>query len=313
MIAPCSPTSGTMSSWDIAALRSMGPVRLPQTHGYTSGLLAILLILSASVAFLTVTGPNWRLDLGDAGPPAILTVMSKNPMDITGHRFGRLIAAFEVEPSRRRDGRKSRWFLTVCDCGSSKSVMMNSLNRGLTRSCGCLASELAAKHISKVRYKHGATSNRRMTPEFKTWRSMIRRCESPSSASFKRYGAVGIKVCDRWRGSFANFLEDMGSKPCAEHTIDRLDNAKGYFPGNCRWATKDEQVLNRKRIRWITIGDTTMCIRDWAAARQMEQTKVAARLRLGWTAEQALDMAPRPQSSCPGSFSPKQRLDTSSG
>lgn len=90
------------------------------------------------------------------------------------------------------------------------------------------------------RHGHASTSGR--SPTYLTWMSMHYRCERPQNASFSRYGAIGIGVCDRW-SSFDAFLEDMGVRP-EGMTLDRIDRTRGYEPGNCRWATVYEQARN---------------------------------------------------------------------
>lgn len=77
---------------------------------------------------------------------------------------------------------------------------------------------------------------------------MLARCENPNDLAYKNYGARGISVCERWR-SLANFAQDMGEKPSAAHTLERINNDGNYEPGNCKWATKIEQNNNQRPKR----------------------------------------------------------------
>lgn len=90
--------------------------------------------------------------------------------------------------------------------------------------------------------------------EFNSWRAARSRCTNVKNNEYPRYGGSGIRMCDRWMVSFANFMSDMGPKPSRSHTIERVDQLKGYTPSNCVWATKLEQNINTGTYRNNTSG-----------------------------------------------------------
>jgi hypothetical protein len=118
---------------------------------------------------------------------------------------------------------------------------------------------------------------------------MIARCENHRHRYYANYGGRGITVCDPWRGSFAAFLADVGPKPSAKHTLDRVDNERGYEPGNCRWATRVEQAQNKRTSRVLTIDGRTMSAPQWSPEVGLDRRTIQYRMRaLGWPAERAL-------------------------
>lgn len=126
-----------------------------------------------------------------------------------------------------------------CDCGIEKKISVHSVKAGETKSCGCF-------RISKAK-THGMSK----LPEYAIWISMKARCCNEGNNDYKDYGGRGITVCDRWLHSFEKFIEDMGVRENQKLTLDRVDNEKGYYPENCRWATQSEQACNR-RITGVT-------------------------------------------------------------
>ncbi len=100
---------------------------------------------------------------------------------------------------------------------------------------------------------------------YHTWQGMIQRCEYAGHVDFHNYGGRGVRVCQRWRLSFAAFMEDMGPRPSTRHSIDRFpDPAGNYEPGNCRWATMKEQQNNKRNNRIFTFQGRTMTMAQWA-------------------------------------------------
>lgn len=198
-------------------------------------------------------------------------------IDLVGQRFERLLVLFESE----RRGAHRYWFCQ-CDCGNEKVVRHGHLLSGRTRSCGCLCT------IGLGRRQHGNPYLGPKTHTYKIWSGLIKRCYDAKAENFHLYGGRGITVCERWH-SFEAFLTDMGERPSKELTIERLDNERGYEPGNCAWRTKKDQANNRRSSRIIEWNGERRTLQQWAEATGISSSAISSRIDgLGWTVQQAL-------------------------
>jgi hypothetical protein len=195
---------------------------------------------------------------------------------IAGKVFGRLTA---IKPLRVSN--KNMVWLCQCSCGKETEVLRTNLvsKRSNTRSCGCFQLD----NVIALMTKHGGASIKgatasRCSAEYRAWRAMKVRCTVSSIKQFHNYGGRGIKVCDRWMDSFESFLEDMGRKPTSKHTLDRKDNDKDYAPDNCRWATYQEQALNKTTTFRIE-GKT---LHGWSIECGIPAERLKSRIGRGW-------------------------------
>jgi hypothetical protein len=165
-----------------------------------------------------------------------------NFIDMRGRRVGRWSVLREVPRKRPHNG--ARW-LCKCDCGTLKEMDGTSLREGTSRSCGCLQ-----KHLLTT---HGMSR----TKEYYTWQGILRRCLNQQSDHYPDYGGRGIKVCARWqgKGGFIRFIMDVGAKPFAGASLDRIDNEGDYEPGNVRWADAKTQANNRRNSKHVEMSD----------------------------------------------------------
>lgn len=203
-------------------------------------------------------------------------------VQLTDAVIGQKFSMWTVVAIRRQARSK---VLCRCDCGSERWLAWWTVKAGETKSCGCAAERMRAV----TRTKHGYAG----TPTYQTWTNMKGRCGRPSHTHYEYYGARGIRVCERWM-KFKNFLEDMGVKPDG-HSIDRIDNSKGYEPGNCRWATHKQQMNNFRRNHVAIIGGQERTLSEWADASGTNYGTVHSRLRRGKPIEEAIFKAAKPR------------------
>ena len=134
------------------------------------------------------------------------------------------------------------------------------------------------------RYYHGMNKTR----PYSIWWSMITRCCKESSGSYLRYGAIGITVCDEWK-KFDNFWKDMGDGYFNRATIDRIDNTKGYYKENCRWATIKEQARNKKSVKLYDFNGEKLVASEIDERLGFKKGTFRGRIKLGWSIEKALN------------------------
>ena len=127
----------------------------------------------------------------------------------------------------------------LCDCGNTTVISIDHYKRSKIVSCGC--------HHKKITSETLKTHGLSKTPEYKVWQGMKGRCHNPNHADYYNYGARGITVSDEWRNSFETFINDMGERPTATSTIERIDGTKGYSKDNCCWIEKSLQSGNRRK------------------------------------------------------------------
>jgi hypothetical protein len=206
------------------------------------------------------------------------------PAPSMGTRFGRLVVISEPF---------GRYKVTCrCDCGVEKAIRYDHLSSeagsGKAASCGCLNRE----KTSEANTTHGKLRGYQRPPEYAIWQQMINRCHrQPGTKYAKNHGDRGIEVCTRWRWSFENFLADMGPRPGGkrEYTIERIKNERNYEPGNCRWATYQEQANNTRTNRLLTYDGRTMTLAEWARERKINPGTLISRLdRSLWSTRRAL-------------------------
>lgn len=194
--------------------------------------------------------------------------------DLTGKRFGALLVKRSV-----RTGNGYDWECQ-CDCGATVVVRGNVLKTKQRRCRNCMGPY----------NEHGEGPRGRCTAEYRAWSSMISRCERPATRSYPYYGGRGIHVCTEWRRSYVAFLRDVGRRPSAQHSLDRIDCNGHYEPGNVRWATAQEQRRNRRDFKTYVVDGQALTVGELALRAGVKLSTMWARLKSGIEPSAALRM-----------------------
>lgn len=198
-------------------------------------------------------------------------------MDVKiGTRVGRLIV-IAIEHIRSPTTSKMEWwFVATCDCGTRTRGRVSNLKSD-TKSCGCLRREVIAERSRT----HGESR----TPLWEMWQSMFERCKYKSE-----YLNKGIQVAPVWHDyeNFKSYVAQMPKRPSKSYSLDRIDNAGDYEPGNVRWASPKEQARNRDSNTLITVDGETLCVSAWAERLGASSAAIYGRLKRGWSERDAV-------------------------
>ena len=167
-----------------------------------------------------------------------------------------------------------------CSCGTpARLYLVEHLRSGNTKSCGCLNRKLAADR----KRTHGVSCG----VHYSRWKGIMGRCYNPKFPNYKYYGARGIGVYDGWHdpAAFSAGLPD-GYFHGAE--LDRIDNEKGYEPGNCRWVTRSRNQNNRRDNPLVEFDGMALTYTQWSDLTGINPITIRTRIRRGWDVGRAL-------------------------
>lgn len=172
---------------------------------------------------------------------------------------------------------RDRAVLAQCICGKVKVYLLNNIERGRSKSCGC----------SQVRpITHGLSKHRL----YWIFTSMSDRCKNTKARFYHRYGGRGIKICSEWEHNFKKFYDWAIQNGWQEGLeIDRINNDGNYEPSNCRWATDKEECRNRSTNKIIEFNGEKRCVAEWCELHNITQQVFYKRRKRGWDIKRALE------------------------
>lgn len=192
-----------------------------------------------------------------------------------GQKFGKLTI---LSRCKEPDKYGQKLYKCKCDCGNITYVRGNRLERGETRSCGCL------KYLGNAT-THGMSR----TALYSRYTSIKSRCYNKHDQAYTNYGARGIVVCDEWKHSFETFYNWAMENGYKEGlTIDRIDHDGNYEPSNCRWVDMKTQQNNKRNNVYLTYNEKTQTAKQWSEELDIKHYLILQRHSRGWTDEECL-------------------------
>lgn len=200
-----------------------------------------------------------------------------NVKDLTGQRFGRLVA---IEPTKQRNRGAVVW-RCKCDCGTECLTTSTSLIRG-KKSCGCLKHEILSKQAKEQKHRliHGMVR----TKDYYRWTEIKKRCQNPNCKNYPNYGGRGIKVCDEWCQDFQSYYDYVSKLPHygeEGYSLDRINNDGDYEPGNVRWATRTMQARNKQDTVRVNYEGLQYTLYELSQVYDVKPKTIYARYRRG--------------------------------
>lgn len=194
-----------------------------------------------------------------------------------GTSFGFWTTLEEVPPKK-----KNRRFLCRCQCGTEREVCLSSLVAGSSKCCGCVGDQKTSERNKIPADRNPSRIKISNLPEYVSWSHIKARCLNPKSKSWGDYGGRGITICDEWRNDFFAFYHHVGSRPSSDHSIGRIDNEKGYEPGNVRWETDIQQANNKRDSHFVVIDGVRKTLSEWCREYGVHSSRVLGRVKTGW-------------------------------
>lgn len=181
-------------------------------------------------------------------------------IDLSGRTLGHWTVLGRVVGASR----PTKWYCR-CVCGTEREVQAGHLSNGASSSCGCM-------QMRPI--KHGQARKGKFSKKYQVWRAIKSRCNHESHVSSHYY--LGL-LCDHWQ-NYENFDYDVEDPPGDDLTIDRIDNSKGYEPGNVRWVTMEEQHRNQSNCVWLEHNGRRMLQTEWARELGINDSSLIERI-----------------------------------
>lgn len=194
-----------------------------------------------------------------------------------------------------RDKYHVSYFLCQCICGEFTIVDSYSLRHNQIKSCGCKNKEFINNEFHLT---HGDSKRGNISHLYMIWSDMKYRCTNPKNRKYYRYGARGIKVCDKWLDkehgyeNFKSWALENGYKDNCGLSIDRIDVDGNYCPENCRWADNKMQQNNKRNTIYIAIGKRIFPLSIWAEILNISKNTIRNRIENGWSIKDAVFTIP---------------------